>query len=100
MRHLLCLCLLCSAAAQAQNPLSRVADPSAPVPAVAYPAPWLTQPPPSDPSSWVEANQTVGQFPRGHIDLLKWEAGQADALKHPSIATKVAPNAHPHSSKP
>ena len=25
---------------------------------------------------WKKANDEVGQFPRGHVDVLKWEAGQ------------------------
>ena len=30
-------------------------------------------------SAWREANAAVGQFPRGHADLLKWEQQQAPA---------------------
>jgi hypothetical protein len=28
-------------------------------------------------TGWREANAAVAEFPRGHIDLLRWEAGQA-----------------------
>lgn len=43
---------------------------------------WAQTPPPTPPDNpglndarqqWREANERVGEFPRGHIDLLKWE---------------------------
>lgn len=41
----------------------------------------LTAPVPAVPdrqsADWREANRVVGQFPRGHRDLLHWEAQQA-----------------------
>lgn len=53
--------------------------------------PWLSQaqttgsPQASGTSSaiqdWRQANDTVGQFPRGHADVLRWEAAQPSAKK-------------------
>ncbi|HEX5783379.1 MAG TPA: hypothetical protein VFY35_01520, partial [Burkholderiaceae bacterium] len=28
---------------------------------------------------WRQANDTVGQFPRGHADVVRWEAAQPSA---------------------
>lgn len=50
-----------------------------PVPPIAYRSAFTDLPqgleqPPID---WKAANAMVGQFPRGHVDLLKWEQEQA-----------------------
>lgn len=80
--------------AQAQG----VADPKAEVPALIYRSVFqeagkgLV----SDAKDWREANDEVGQFKRGHIDVLKWEGqnsasgGNATAPTHghPSPAVK------------
>jgi len=56
--------------------------PSHPPPALALPAAGDTGPsaPPGDIAQaraiWQRANQRVAEFPRGHIDLLRWEARQ------------------------
>lgn len=39
-------------------------------------------------SAWRDANAAVGQFPRGHADLLKWEQQQAPAA---APVTPIAP---------
>ena len=36
--------------------------------------------PVANPSSWTDANDNVGQFPQGHIDLLRWEKKNHPAL--------------------
>jgi outer membrane protein TolC len=33
---------------------------------------------------WRAANQAVGEFPRGHIDLLRWEQAQSPATTNPT----------------
>jgi outer membrane protein TolC len=61
----------------------RAADPATPVPAAA--APLLPAPAPAKPlelptdidrarAIWQQANERVAAFPRGHIDIIRWEA--------------------------
>lgn len=40
---------------------------------------------------WREANQRVAEFPRGHIDLLRWEAAQPRESQPPGTAAAPAP---------
>lgn len=85
-RPLLCAVLACLPAfANAQSP----ADPSAGVPVVAYRSVFTDMPKgvETDTLDWKSANTQVGQFPRGHIDILKWEAAQRKA------AAPATPNA-------
>ena len=50
-------------------------DPAAPVPAPHYTAlPLLGTLPQLGETDWRQANETVGQFTRGHIDVLRWES--------------------------
>lgn len=69
--------LLC-AAAGAQSP----ADPSAPVPTVAYRSVFANTLAVVETQTldWKKANADVAQFPRGHIDVLKWEQAKAKAV--------------------
>lgn len=55
------------------------ADPAPPVPRVQYRSVFQDTPTGVEPDSvdWKKANTDVGQFPRGHVDLLKWEQGRA-----------------------
>lgn len=49
-------------------------EPAAPVPAPRYaPLPLLGTTPQLGEIDWRQANETVGQFTRGHIDVLRWE---------------------------
>ena len=75
-------------AAQAQAPGSVRLDPtptlqasqaSTPVPAVAYRSVFADLPQGVETTvlDWKAANAAVGQFKRGHADLLKWEQEQA-----------------------
>lgn len=63
----------------------QVADPASPVPAVSYRSVFVDTPQGVETGSlpWKAANADVGQFTRGHIDILKWEAARArqDAAK-------------------
>ena len=65
-------------AAVAQNP----SDPNAPVPAVAYPSVFkeTSLGVEMDTVDWRKANDDVGKFTRGHVDILKAEE-MADAKK-------------------
>ncbi len=49
-------------------------EPAAPVPPPRYaPLPLLGTIPQLGETDWRQANETVGQFTRGHIDILRWE---------------------------
>ncbi len=83
------------AAAQAQStayprtnpqPAYRAADPLAQVPAAVYQSPLsgLAQGVESQSADWRRANDEVGQFKRGHIDLLKLENSASTAPLQPA----------------
>ena len=64
------------------------AAPDAPVPAVPYQAM-----PAAGASAlvrelddWKAVNATVGQYPRGHHDIVKWERAQTSAPRQPQAA--------------
>jgi len=40
---------------------------------------------------WQSANRSVAEFPRGHVDLLRWEQGQSSADNPASPGTAAAP---------
>lgn len=42
-------------------------------------------------SDWKRANAEVGQFKRGHMDILRWE--EAQAAKVPDATKNIAPRA-------
>lgn len=78
--------------AQVRSDALRAADPLSPV-AVRAPAAPLSPPvtTPELPETaaealriWQRANQQVAAFPRGHIDILRWEAAQAGATPPPA----------------
>lgn len=55
-------------------------DPDTPTPPLSYaPLPKPTPLPALGEDDWRGANDTVGAFPRGHIDILKWEAENSPA---------------------
>ena len=53
-----------------------VVDPAVVVPAVLYRSVFVDTPVgvESDEVDWRQANDDVGQFRRGHVDILKWES--------------------------
>lgn len=61
------------------NPTLQASQASTPVPAVAYRSVLADLPRGVEDTvlDWKAANAAVGQFPRGHADLLKWEQEQA-----------------------
>ncbi|MDO8903510.1 hypothetical protein [Hydrogenophaga sp.] len=74
------------------------ADPTATVPA----PPTLTLPTPGSPQPveapadiqqareiWRRANERVAEFPRGHIDLLRWEAANPDRVRPTPLPTNA-----------
>lgn len=67
------------------QPGYRAADPLAQVPAAVYQSPLtgLAQGVENQSADWRRANDEVGQFKRGHIDLLKLENGGASQPAQP-----------------
>jgi hypothetical protein len=74
-------------AANAQSPT----DPNVAVPAVPYRSVFTDTPKgvETDTLEWKAANAQVGEFPRGHVDILKWEAAQPK----PPAAAPASPSA-------
>ncbi len=81
-------------------------DSAAPVPTPQYvPLPLLGTTPQLGETDWRQANETVGQFTRGHIDVLRWESenpvnGQLEAtpdgpLMSAAQALRLALSARP-----
>ena len=64
-----------------------VANPAVPVPAVSYQSAFANTPTGVETRSvdWRAANAEVGQFSRGHVDILKWEQGQASRRAEPPV---------------
>lgn len=61
------------------RPTEQAANPATPVPAALYRSAFAALPAGVEQASidWKKANADVGQFKRGHADLLKWEQSQA-----------------------
>ena len=122
--RLACLAMLTPTLALAQNPplpaFAGAADPAAPTAPLAYqgitPRPLQAQQ--LGAQDWRAANAAVGQFPRGHADLVAWEATEAKAGNAATVsappstcaqhgvnpamghATPSHGDAHPHSLHP
>jgi hypothetical protein len=97
-----------------------VTDPAASVPPVVYQSVFADTPTGVEMESadWKKANADVGQFKRGHVDILKWEEAQqnkppvsakpmaADAAKPataaatPSAAPSPSPSPQPSKATP
>jgi hypothetical protein len=80
--------LIASPLAWAQAPTPAAADPSDPtaaVPRVAYRSVFADTPigVEAELADWKRANAEVGQFRRGHVDLLKWEQERAYSTPAP-----------------
>ena len=63
-----------------------ITNPSAFVPAVQYRSVFVDTPKGVETGEldWKKANADVGQFKRGHVDVLKWEEEQARARSAPT----------------
>ena len=100
IRILFCLLLLPLGNAHAQGaPSPQPGDPAVPVPAVAYRSVFADLPTGVEAGreDWKKANNDVGRFTRGHVDILKAEQQQA-APAAPAVAPDAArpAAAHPH----
>lgn len=60
------------------EPTRLASSPATPVPSVDYRSPFQDIPKGVEATvmDWKTSNATVGQFKRGHVDLLKWESEQ------------------------
>lgn len=78
------VCIAMPTAAWAQAP---AADATSPVPTVLYRSVFSDTPKgvEADTLDWKAANAQVGQFLRGHIDILKWEAAQQHKAAVPEM---------------
>ena len=91
---------LASDFAASQPPLpSHVAlasNPNAPVPAVQFRSAFRDTPQGvvSDTLDWKKANAEVGQFGRGHMDVLKWENGRFPVPDAPATVESTKPMKH------
>ncbi|MBU0588889.1 MAG: hypothetical protein KJ852_09165 [Gammaproteobacteria bacterium] len=75
------------------------ADPQARVAPPVYLSPYAAPAPEADnaPMDWRQANAEVGQFRRGHIDILKWEASQeAPKAMSPDTMPPAMSGGHQH----
>ena len=72
------------------------ADPAAPVPPPAYHSVLPATPAAlaEEAIPWRKANADVARFPRGHADLLKWEAGQERQVPSPGTETPAPEKRH------
>ena len=52
------------------------------------------------PTDWRSAHEAVAEFPRGHTDILLWEAGQARATTAPAAAHTMPIGVHHHAPAP
>ena len=68
------------------QPTNQAASADTPVPPALYRSAFAGLPAGVEQTSvdWKKANADVGQFKRGHADLLKWEQEQAKAANPPS----------------
>lgn len=48
-------------------------------------------------TDWLKANDAVAEFPRGHVDILKWEAAQSRPASASAPVQPVPPGNHSHS---
>lgn len=97
-KSLLAACLV---AASLPSLAADPADAAVPVPPVEYRSVLRGQPTGVEQETvdWKKANAAVAEFPRGHIDLLKWEERQAPttpAAPAPANAPAAAPRGHRH----
>jgi hypothetical protein len=93
------------AAAQTSVPSlsTNAANPNANVPAVVYRSVFkeTSLGVEKDSADWRKANDDVGQFLRGHVDILKWEEQQSDkAMKAPMTTPAMQPDAMPKPAAP
>lgn len=70
------------------RPTERAANPATPVPAATYRSVFAGLPAGVEQTAgdWKKSNADVGQFKRGHADLLKWEQSQGSQPAAPDAS--------------
>jgi hypothetical protein len=95
-----CVLATSVAGAQARPDALAAADPSTAAPALGTPAQLRLAAPVQTPTPrdlrealarWRQVNERVAEFPRGHADLLRWEAGQTGAVRTSPATPQPAP---------
>jgi hypothetical protein len=73
--------------------IAAVVSPTAYAPPVLYRSVFVDTPTgiETEETDWKKANADVGQFKRGHMDILRWE--EAQAAKVPNATKSIAPRA-------
>ncbi len=102
MKNSFFVALLLPAMALAQGTLQDPTVATEAVPRVAYRSVFADTPTgvEQEAADWKKANAEIGQFRRGHVDILKWEAEQA-RLKGAAPSAPATPGGHhPHGGKP
>ena len=107
-RTIVCALTFTTAAGQAQaqtTPMVKtspsaapsVTDPAAKVPPVVYQSVFAGVPAGVEMTSadWKKANAEVGQFKRGHVDILKWDEANEKKAAAPSDMVPAAPSITP-----
>ena len=76
---------------------SAVTDPAAPVPPVVYQSVFADTPKGVEmqTTDWKKANDEVGQFRRGHVDILKWEEANPPTTPPAKPAKPAMPGGNP-----
>lgn len=104
LRILFCLLMLPLGSVHAQGaPAPQAADPAAPVPAVSYRSVFADLPTGVEAGreDWKKANNDVGRFTRGHVDILKAEQQQAAPVAPAApAAPAITPDAAPPAAVP
>lgn len=80
IHFIFCALVLPLGSVHAHGPsMPQPADPAAPVPAVSYRSVFADLPTGVEAGreDWKKANEDVGRFTRGHVDILKWDQQQA-----------------------
>lgn len=92
----------CVGVPAAANPVPDPADPAAPVAPPAYRSAFNRVPTGVETGTtpWPRANADVGQFRRGHVDLLKWEQQQPPAAPTAIDGAPPQPRHHHHGGQP
>ena len=104
-----CVTSALTATSATAGPPSRPAadDPQAPVPALSWRSPLAgrTQGLEAGAGDWRAVNAAVAEFPRGHADIVQWEARAASAAasnepRPPGTSNSIAPDVHLKTTKP
>ena len=91
-----CLAAALAVASPFPTAAADAADPAAPVPPPSYRSVLPATPTnlAEEAIPWRKANDDVARFPRGHADVLKWEAAQEPQAPSPATPTPTPEHRH------